>query len=73
MVSILNLALRLLNFFHAQLNCDQNLSCSSIVGILTFISRMIYRLWHSKSSILIHLGYFGIYEQFIFYTQLSSA
>ena len=34
------------------------------VRILTFISRINYRLWHSKSPFLI---YFGIYEQFKFY------
>ena len=40
-------------------------------GILTLVSGINYRFWHSKPSILIFLGYFGIYEQFKFYAQLS--
>ena len=42
-----------------------------MVGILTFISRINYRLWSSKPSILIYLGYFGIYEDLKFQAQLS--
>ena len=49
-----------------------NLKMPTIVGILTFISRINDRLWSCKSSISIYLGYFGIYEQF-FYAQLSWA
>ena len=48
-----------------------NVKMPTIVGISTFISRINYRLWHSKPSISIYLGYFGIYEQFRFYAQLS--
>ena len=43
----------------------------TIVGILTFISRIDYRLLCSKPSISIYLGYFGIYEQLKFHAQLS--
>ena len=45
-----------------------NVKMPTIVGILTFISRINYRLWHSKPPFSI---YFGIYEQFKFYAQLS--
>ena len=48
-----------------------NVKMPKVVGILTFISRINYRLWSSKPSISIYLGYFGIYEQFKFYAQLS--
>ena len=41
-----------------------NVKMPTIVGfcILTFISRINYRLWHSKPLILIVLDYFGIFE-----------
>ena len=42
------------------------LKMPTIVGILTFISRINYRLWSSSPSISTYLGYFGIYEQFKF-------
>ena len=41
-----------------------NVKMPTIVGILTFISRINYRLWQSKSKIATYLGYFIIYEQF---------
>ena len=47
-----------------------NVKMPTIVGILTFISRINYKLWSSKCSISIYLGYFSIYEQFKFYAQL---
>ena len=48
-----------------------NVRMPTIVGILTFISRINYRLWSSKPSLSTYLGYFGVYEQFKFYAQLS--
>ena len=48
-----------------------NVKMPTIVGILTFISRIYYRLWHSRPSISIYLGYFVIYKQFKFYAVLS--
>ena len=48
-----------------------NVKMPTIVGILTFMSRINYRLWSSKPSISVYLGYFGIYEKFKFYAQLS--
>ena len=39
---------------------------TAIVGILTFISRINYRLLKSKSSISKFLDYFSIYEQLKF-------
>ena len=48
-----------------------NFKMPTIVGILTFISRINYRLWSSRPSISIYLGYIGIYEQFKFHAQLS--
>ena len=48
-----------------------NVKMPTIVGILTFISRINCKLWSSKFSISILLGYFGIYEQFKFHIQLS--
>ena len=42
----------------------------TIGPLVTFISRINYRFWHSKPSISIYLGYFGIYEQVKFYAQL---
>ena len=45
----------------------------TIVGILTFMSRINYRSWHYKPSISIYLGYFHIYEEFKFYAGLSLA
>ena len=42
----------------------------TIVGILTFISTINYRLQSSKPSISIYLDYFGIYEQFQFHAPL---
>ena len=48
-----------------------NIKMLTIVDILTFISRINYRFWSSKPSISIYFGYFGVYEQFKFYDQLS--
>ena len=48
-----------------------NVEMPTIVGILTFISRINYRLWSSEPSISIYLGYFCIYEEFKFQAQLS--
>ena len=44
-----------------------------IVGILTFISWINYRLWWSLPEIYIYLGYFilSFYEQLKFHAQLS--
>ena len=42
-----------------------------IVGILTFISRINYRLWSSKPSISTYLGYFSIHGDLKFQAQLS--
>ena len=47
-----------------------NVKMPTIVGILTFMSRINYRLWSSKPSISRYLGYFGIYEPFKFHAQL---
>ena len=69
---------RLQNFFtsSAQLRLKFNLLINvkmptTTNGILTFTSRINYRLWSSKPLISIYLGYFGIYEQFKFYAQPS--
>ena len=48
-----------------------NVKMPTIVGILTFISRINYRLWSSNPLNFIHLGYFGIYEQLKLYAWLS--
>ena len=48
-----------------------NVKMSTNVGILTFMSRINYRLWWSKHEISIYLGYFSVNEQFNFYAQLS--
>ena len=48
-----------------------NVKMPTIVGILTFISRINQRLCHSKPSISIYLHCFGICEKFKFYAQLS--
>ena len=40
-----------------------NVKMPTIVGILTFISMINYRLCLSKPEISIYLGYFSIYEQ----------
>ena len=48
-----------------------NIKMPTMVDILTFISRINFRLQHSKSMITIYLGYLVIYEQFEFYAQLS--
>ena len=49
----------------------RNVKMPTIVGILTFISRINYRLWNSKPSISIYLGNFSIYEELKFQAQLS--
>ena len=43
-----------------------NVKMPTIVGILTFISRINYRLWSSKPSISIYFGYFSIHEDLKF-------
>ena len=43
-----------------------NVKMPTIVGVLTFISRINYRLWSSKLSISIYLGYFSIEEELKF-------
>ena len=50
-----------------------NVKMPTIVGILTFISRINYRLWSYKPSISIsmYVGYFSIYEDLKFQAQLS--
>ena len=48
-----------------------NVKMPTIVCILTFSSRINYRLRSFKSSIRIYLGYFGINEQFKFHDQLN--
>ena len=48
-----------------------NVKMPTIVGILTFMSRINYKLLSSKPSISIYLDYFAIYEQFKFKSQLS--
>ena len=47
-----------------------NVKMPTIVGILTFMSRIYYRL-DILNPVSIHLDYFGIYEQFKVYAQLS--
>ena len=39
-----------------------NVKMPTIVGILTFISKINYMLWHSKPLFSTYLCYFGIYE-----------
>ena len=46
-----------------------NVEMPTIVGILTFISRINYRLWQSEPEI--SFGYFSNYEHFKFHAQLS--
>ena len=48
-----------------------NVKMPTIVGILTFISRINYRLWSSKPSDSTYLGYFSSYEDLKFQAQLS--
>ena len=48
-----------------------NVKMPTIVGILTFISRINYRLWSSKPLVSIYLGYFSIYGKLKFQAQLS--
>ena len=48
-----------------------NVKMPTIVSILTFISRINYRLWSSKPSISIYLGYFCVYDDLKFQAQLS--
>ena len=48
-----------------------NVKMPTIVGILTFISKMNYRLWSSKPSISIYLGYFDYNVKYEFQAQLS--
>ena len=48
-----------------------NIKMPTIVGILTFISRINYKLWNSKPSISIYLGNFSTYEELKFQAQLS--
>ena len=48
-----------------------NVKMPTIVGILTFISRINYMLWHSLPEISTNFGYFSNYEQFKFDAQLS--
>ena len=43
-----------------------NVKMPTIVGILTFISRMNYRLWSSKPQSSIYLGYFSVYKDLKF-------
>ena len=50
-----------------------NVKMPTTVGILTFISRINYRLWCYKPSVTIYLGYFGSYEQYTCSAELSSA
>ena len=72
-----NQASRLKNFFQAQLRLKFilliNVKMPTIVGFLTFISRINYRLLSSKPSISIYmyLGYFCVYEQLKFQAQLG--
>ena len=48
-----------------------NVKMPTIVGILTFISRINDRLWSSRPSSSIYLGNCGIYKQFKFHAQVS--
>ena len=48
-----------------------NVKMPTIAGILTFISRINYRLWLSKPKISTNYGYFSNYEHFKFHAQLS--
>ena len=48
-----------------------NVKMPTIVGILTFISRINYMLWSPKPEISIYFGYFSIHEQFKFQAQLN--
>ena len=48
-----------------------NVKMPTVVGILTFINRINYRLWSTESSISLFLGYFSIYEELKFRAQLS--
>ena len=48
-----------------------NVKMPTIVGILTFISRINYRLWQSEPEISTNFGYFSNYERFKFHAQLS--
>ena len=48
-----------------------NVKMPTIVGILTFISRINYRLWQSYPEISTNFGYFSNFEQFKFHAQLS--
>ena len=48
-----------------------NVKMPTVVGILTFISRINYRLSLSKPEISIYLGYISIYELLKFHAQLS--
>ena len=47
-----------------------NVKMPTIVGILTFISRINCSLWGSQPEFSIYLGYFSFYEQFKFQSQL---
>ena len=58
---------RLYNFF--MLSSAETKICP--VGILTFLSRINYKLWSSKPSVAIYLDYFSIYEELKFQAQLS--
>ena len=48
-----------------------NVKMPTIVGILTFMSRINYRLWQSELEILTNFGYFRNNEQFKIHAQLS--
>ena len=48
-----------------------NVKMPTIVGILTFISRMNYRRWQSYPEISTNFIYFSNYEQFKFHARLS--
>ena len=48
-----------------------NVKMPTIVGILTFISRISYWLRLAKQKSSINLDYFGIYDQLRFHAQLS--
>ena len=50
-----------------------NVKMPTIVGILTFISRINYRLCLSKPEFSTNLDYVCIYEQLKFHAQLSRA
>ena len=55
----------------AQMRLLINVKMPTTVGILTFISRINYRLWCYKPSVTIYLGYFGSYEQYTCLAELS--